>query len=128
MPAGGYAGYPGPTAYPAPPASPGPINSTAPPPYAGGYPAAPQSYVPSDISGKKIGAGICGIMLGTFGVHKFILGYTGAGVTMLLVSVLSCFLAAPIMHIIGIVEGIMYLTKSDEQFYQEYVLRQKPWF
>ena len=32
---------------------------------------------------NKVAAGVCGILLGSFGVHRFILGYTGAGLTML---------------------------------------------
>ena len=77
---------------------------------------------------KKIAAGICGILLGYFGVHKFILGYTGAGLIMLLVSVLTCFAAAPVMYIIGLIEGILYLTKSDEEFVRTYVEGRKEWF
>jgi len=76
----------------------------------------------------KIPAGICGIILGAFGVHKFILGYTGAGLTMLLVSVLSCFTLAPAMHIIGIIEGVIYLTKTDDDFVRAYVDGRKEWF
>jgi TM2 domain-containing membrane protein YozV len=77
---------------------------------------------------KKIGAGICGILLGTFGVHKFILGYTSEGVIMLLVSLVSCGTLAIVMQIIGIVEGIMYLTKTDEEFVRTYVEGRKGWF
>ena len=62
----------------------------------------------------KVAAGVCGILLGGFGVHKFILGYTGAGVIMLLISLLSCGSLYFVMHIIGLVEGIVYLTKSDD--------------
>ena len=76
----------------------------------------------------KIPAGICGILLGSFGVHKFILGYTGAGLIMLLVTLLTCFLASPIMHIIGLIEGIIYLTKSDAEFVRVYVEGRKEWF
>jgi len=47
---------------------------------------------------------------------------------MLLVSVLSCFTLAGVMHVIGIVEGIMYLTKSDEDFVRTYIHGQKGWF
>jgi TM2 domain-containing membrane protein YozV len=79
-------------------------------------------------SSKKIAAGICGIFLGAFGVHKFILGYNKAGIIMLLVSLISCFTLYPIMHIIGLVEGIIYLTKSDEEFYDTYQQNQKEWF
>ncbi len=77
---------------------------------------------------NKIPAGICGILLGGFGVHKFILGYTGAGLVMLLVSLLSCFILAPVMHLIGLIEGIIYLCKSDEEFVRVYVDGRKEWF
>ena len=63
----------------------------APPPM-----TAPYSSYPNPRASNKIAAGICGILLGWLGVHKFILGYTGAGLIMLLVSVLApiftCFL------------------------------------
>lgn len=85
---------------------------------------------------KKIVAGICGILLGGLGVHKFILGYTNEGIIMLVISVLgialSCFFI-PIFGTIGIgtiglVEGIIYLTKTDEEFYQTYQVNKKAWF
>jgi len=77
---------------------------------------------------KKLVAGICGILLGGFGVHKFILGYQTEGVIMLLVSLLSCGMLAIVMQVIGIVEGITYLTKSDEEFVRTYVEGRKGWF
>ncbi len=87
---------------------------------------------------KKIAAGICGILLGGLGVHKFILGYQQEGIIMLAVTlggfVLSCLtfgltgFASMAMGIIGLVEGIIYLTKSDEEFVQTYVTGNKPWF
>jgi TM2 domain-containing membrane protein YozV len=77
---------------------------------------------------NKIPAGVCGILLGALGVHKFILGYTGAGLTMLLVSILTCGIAAGVMHIIGLIEGIIYLTKSDDEFVRTYVDGRKEWF
>ena len=76
----------------------------------------------------KITAGLCGILLGWLGIHKFILGRTTEGVIMLLVSVLSCSTLAIVMSVIGIVEGIIYLTKTDEEFYQVYVVDEKGWF
>jgi TM2 domain-containing membrane protein YozV len=81
-----------------------------------------------DRASSKIAAGVCGILLGSFGVHKFILGYTGAGLIMLLVSLLTCFMAAPIISIIGLIEGIIYLTKSDAEFVRTYVEGRKEWF
>ena len=77
---------------------------------------------------KKILAGILGIVIGGLGIHKFILGYQKEGLTMLLVSVLSCFTLAGFMHVIGIVEGIIYLTKSDEDFVRTYIYGRKGWF
>ena len=81
-----------------------------------------------EFAGKKVAAGICGILIGSLGIHKFILGLTQPALIMLLVSLLTCGFAAPIMGIIGLVEGIIYLTKSDEDFYQTYGVQQKGWF
>ena len=77
---------------------------------------------------KKLPAGICGILIGALGIHKFLLGYTTEGIIMACVSVLSCGILAPIMGIIGLIEGIIYLTKSDEEFYNTYVASKKGWF
>ncbi|MBC6953316.1 MAG: TM2 domain-containing protein [Leptolyngbya sp. PLA2] len=82
----------------------------------------------SNIQGKKIAAGICGILLGALGVHKFILGKTVPGVIMLLVSVISLGLLSFIPAIIGLIEGIIYLVKSDEDFYNTYIAGNKNWF
>jgi TM2 domain-containing membrane protein YozV len=77
---------------------------------------------------KKIAAGVCGILLGALGVHKFILGYTKEGIIMLLVSFLTLGVLSPVMGIIGLIEGIIYLTKSDEEFVRIYVTGKKGWF
>jgi TM2 domain-containing membrane protein YozV len=76
----------------------------------------------------KIPAGICGVLLGGLGIHKFILGYTGAGLILLLVTVLTCGLAYPVTHLIGLIEGIIYLCKPDEEFVRLYVDGRKEWF
>lgn len=77
---------------------------------------------------KKVLAGVLGIVVGAFGIHKFVLGYTTEGVIMLLITVLSCGILAIIPSVIGIVEGIMYLTKSDEEFVRTYLQAKKGWF
>lgn len=77
---------------------------------------------------KKLAAGLCGILLGGFGVHKFILGYQTEGLIMLLATVLTCGMAGMITGIIGIVEGIIYITKSDEEFVRTYIQSRKGWF
>ncbi len=83
-------------------------------------------------SKSKIAAGLLGIFLGSLGIHKFYLGYSGAGIVMLLVTLLAGFitlgLAAAIMSLIGLIEGIIYLTKTDEQFYYTYVAQKRSWF
>jgi TM2 domain-containing membrane protein YozV len=91
-------------------------------------PAPPLATQTNPRAGSKIAAGICGILLGSLGVHKFILGYTGAGLIMLLVTLLTCFIASPIMHLIGLIEGIIYLTKSDDDFVKTYVDKRREWF
>ncbi|MBT8037175.1 MAG: TM2 domain-containing protein [Verrucomicrobiae bacterium] len=77
---------------------------------------------------KKLLAGILGILIGSLGIHKFVLGYQKEGLIMLLVTVLTCGFGAMVMGVIGLIEGIMYLTKSDEEFVRLYVTNQKPWF
>jgi TM2 domain-containing membrane protein YozV len=78
---------------------------------------------------KKIAAGILGILLGALGIHKFILGYTAEGIIMLLVSLIGAVFIFPpfIMGVIGLIEGIIYLTKSDEDFVRTYVTNKKGW-
>jgi len=55
-------------------------------------------------------AGILALLLGGFGIHKFYLGNIGAGLLYL------CFSWTMIPEIIGFIEGIIYLTESDEEF------------
>lgn len=82
----------------------------------------------NDGANKKIVAGICGILLGALGVHKFILGYTTEGLIMLAVSVLTCGFGATVMGIIGLIEGIIYLAMPDNQFVNTYIVSKKGWF
>ena len=84
------------------------------------YPAA-QSLEGAD---KKMIAGIMGILFGGFGVHKFILGYTNEGLIQIAISVLTCGIGG----IVGFIEGIIYLTKSDEEFVNTYIRNKKGWF
>lgn len=64
----------------------------------------------TESSKSKIVAGILGILLGTFGVHNFYLGYNGKAVTQLLITVLSCFILSWISSVWGFIEGIMILA------------------
>ena len=105
--------------------------------YGYGQPGYQQHPAVREFASKKIAAGICGIMLGGLGIHKFVLGFNGAGAIMLSIylvgMVTGMCLVVPIlaclaMQIIGLIEGIMYLTKSDEEFYQLYAVQRKEWF
>ena len=81
---------------------------------------------------SKVAAGLLGIFLGSLGIHKFYLGYGKEGVIMLLVGLLGGIItfgiAAAIVGLIGFIEGIIYLTKSDEEFDRIYVQAHKGWF
>ncbi len=81
---------------------------------------------------KKILAGVLGILLGALGVHKFILGYNKEGIIMLAVTLVlgffTCGIGASLMGVLGLIEGIIYITKTDEEFYNTYQVGQKPWF
>ena len=73
---------------------------------------------------KKVIAGILGIVIGSLGIHKFILGYTKEGIIQIVITFVTCGLGG----LIGLIEGIIYLTKTDEEFYQTYQVGKKPWF
>src|ERR1700747_3185209 len=74
----------------------------------GDYPAANPGAFGVDAYGRplsdksKMVAGILGILLGSFGVGRFYLGYTQIGVLQLVVSVVTCGLG-------GLIDGIMIL-------------------
>ncbi len=86
---------------------------------------------------KKILAGVLAIVLGCLGAHKFALGFLGTGFVMLGVSIVgsvasSCLclpgVPAYVMALIGLIEGIIYLSKPDDQFYRAYIARRRTWF
>ena len=103
----------------------------------------PQSSVPTEpsqfsdpmwdeIKSKRTTAGIIGILFGSFGVHKFILGYTSEGLIYLAVTliggVITCGVAWGVTYVLGIVEGIIYLTKTPSEFKRQYIDRKTGWF
>ncbi|NNA18453.1 TM2 domain-containing protein [Pseudomonas lundensis] len=80
---------------------------------------------------KKIPAALLAFFLGAFGAHKFYLGYNAQGIIMLLVFLFGFILLGVPSMIIGLIafiEFIIYLTKTDEDFEQTYVVGRKPWF
>lgn len=73
---------------------------------------------------KRILAGVMGILFGGWGIHKFVLGMPLAGFLQILITFATCGLGG----LIGFIEGIIYLTKSDEQFYYQYMVQKRQWF
>ena len=110
---GPYPGAPTPPQY-------GPPGAYPPPPYGQpGYPPPPYGqspYLYDPAAKSKIAAGLLGIFLGGFGIHRFYLGYTGIGLTMLLVGVIGGIITFGILWglvcLWGFIEGILYLVAS----------------
>jgi len=73
---------------------------------------------------KKTVAAILGILLGGLGAHRFYLEDTKGGIIRLVISVVTCGAGS----VIGLIEGIIYITKSDEDFVQTYLVEKKAWF
>jgi len=64
---------------------------------------------------SKTTAGILALLLGGLGAHKFYLGKPGLGILYLL----FCWTYVP--SILGLIEGIVYLSASDAVFQAKYV-------
>lgn len=109
----------------------------------------PAAYASGDVSQKKLIAGLLAIFLGSLGVHKFYLGMNNPGAILLGVNVgvwilamvlgfltlgIGLFATIPAasfvssaLGIFGLIEGIIYLTKTDADFEREYLVGKKPW-
>lgn len=83
-------------------------------------------------SKSHVVAGLLAIFLGVFGVHKFYLGSNQSGFVMLAATVLGSLftlgLAAAVMQVIGLIEGVIYLSKSQAEFDATYVNGRRDWF
>lgn len=104
-------------------------HASAAPAAAGQVYLASATYVPAK---DHIAAGLLAVLLGAFGIHKFYLGYTTTGFIMLAVTVvggvLTFGIAAAVMVVIGIVEGVIYITMSQSEFEETYVNHIHEWF
>jgi TM2 domain-containing membrane protein YozV len=80
----------------------------------------------------RVVAGLLGIFLGMFGIHKFVLGYPREGLIMAAISVLGfpCSAGTALLAVwaVGAAEGVLYLVKSDAEFDRIYVQNRQPWF
>jgi len=93
--------------------------------------AATSVYVlPSSGDKNRIVAAVLAFFLGHWGIHKFYLGKTNAGIIMLLMGTVGWILVIPGLAnlTIAFIEFIIYLSKSDQQFYQDYVIGDRTWF
>ncbi|MBU2135102.1 MAG: NINE protein [Alphaproteobacteria bacterium] len=80
---------------------------------------------------NRIVAALLAFFLGWLGIHKFYLGKTNAGIIMLLCGTIGWLLLAippAVIGVIALIEFIIYLVKSDQQFHQDYVVGTKDWF
>ncbi|MHB1157764.1 MAG: TM2 domain-containing protein [Phycisphaerales bacterium] len=78
----------------------------------------------NEANSKKVLAGILGILLGGLGIHRFILGDAMGGILRIVITLVTCGMGS----LIGLIEGIIYLTKSDEEFKKIYIDEGKKWF
>lgn len=80
---------------------------------------------------NKIVAGLLALFLGGLGIHKFYLGYTTQGIIMAVASVFGfilLFIPTLIIAVVAFIEAIIYLTRSDDAFYETYEKGRKTWF
>jgi len=61
---------------------------------------------------SKLVAGLLAIFIGSLGIHNFYLGYKGKAIAQLLITVLTCFMASPIIEIWAIVEAVQIFSGS----------------
>ncbi|MDB5306055.1 MAG: hypothetical protein JWO38_257 [Gemmataceae bacterium] len=83
------------------------------------------SSSPSEGSNDRVTHALVAILLGGFGIHKYMQGNSGNGTLRL---VLGFFTVWLVTVPIGIIEGIQYLGMSDEQYARTYLRRKKDWF
>jgi len=56
------------------------------------------------------------------------LGYNLEGLIMLSITVLSFGAAGILLVIVGVMEGVIYLSMTEDKFRQTYVINKKKWF
>jgi len=83
------------------------------------------SQQPVQEDNQRLAAGLLAIVLGPLGIHKFLLGYTKEWIIWLVISICTC---GSVTALLGFIEGVIYLTKSEEEFYQTYQIDKKRWF
>jgi len=82
----------------------------------------------ADAGKNRVTAALLAIFLGGIGAHEFYLGHSTSGLIILAIGIVGLVILIPAASIIGLIEGIIYLTKSDEEFQRVYVAGGKEWF
>lgn len=95
-------------------------------------PVQPHYVAPYASPKDHVAAGLLAILLGAFGIHKFYLGYNTQGFIFLAITILAGVftigIASAVMWVIAVVEGIIYLSKSQSEFERTYVYGKREWF
>lgn len=63
---------------------------------------------------SKLVAGLLGILLGSFGVHNFYLGFTNKALAQLLITLLTCGIGSVVTSVWGLIEGILILMGKEK--------------
>lgn len=107
-PSAGQAPYPGQAPYGQAPYGQQPYPGQAP------YPGQPYPYAAAvdPYAKSKLVAGLLGIFLGSFGIHRFYLGFTGIGIIQIVVTIVTLGVGG----LWGFIEGIVYLAANRGSF------------
>ena len=73
-------------------------------------------------------AALLAILFGALGVHEFYLGNNTSAIIRLAITLLTCGWCGAVLGLISLIEGIIYLTKTDDEFQTIYVEGHKDWF
>lgn len=71
--------------------------------------------VKGDVS--RVTAGVLGIFCGNFGIHRFYMGHTNAGIVYLVVGIVT---GTSVSSIAGVIDGVIYLLATDDEFNAKY--------
>lgn len=95
---------------------------------------------------RSLATGLIAVMFGVYGAHKFLLGYKKEGLIMLATTLTGVLLAIVGMflqwdwlfftgfficvavEVVSIVEGLIYFSKKEWEFYGTYVMNRRGWF
>lgn len=79
-----------------------------------------QTQVKAEVS--RIAAAVIGVFCGSVGIHRFYMGHTNAGIVYLVVGVVT---AGTVTSVVGLIDGIIYLLATDEEFAAKYLHNDK---